>query len=241
MTFPTFVATATVSGSQATAVTISYPATVLAGELILLIGSNDGGGADFPTLNPIGSWTELVAPANAGSSGHSIYWLDAVGTEDGGTENFDIASAEGTTASMIRIADWDNISPPEISARGTGTADDWEAVSAFNPSWDSNTIDTLWIAGISGIDNGGNGGIAAFPTGYNDNQAHDTSSVSTAFASHGYGTQATLATSLSSDAKFATLSQNGTHFTWIMAIRGVSAGGLSIPVAMHHHLQHNLS
>ncbi len=223
MTFPTFVAAATVSGYSGSSGTLDYPATVVTGELNLLIISSDGGGGSDVVEVDTAGWTELIGQSTSEVEGCSIHWQPGLAANGGGTVSCSQGSSEGITGSFIRITGWDGTTAPEISPRGTSSNDDWQAVSALNPSWNASTIDTIWIAGLTGVD--GAVSVDAWPTGYDDNQSYDVFNTSSGFGRHGYATQENSIASLGSADVISALSANAGHMTWVMAIRGVSGVG----------------
>ena len=153
--------TATAFGSDTTAHLVAMPATVNAGNLLIVLFTNDGGA----TVTTPSGWTSL-ASATRGTPAQvrlSVYYKIAVGTEGGTSVGFTTSSGEQAAAQVYRITDWHDITPPEISTVATGISTTPNPPS-FNPAgWD--VEDTLWLA-VAGQDQGQQTGTTAYPASY---------------------------------------------------------------------------
>jgi hypothetical protein len=140
---------------------VDMPATVDAGDLLIVLFTNDGNTA---VTTPDG-WTELASNEYTIAVRLSAYYKIAAGDEDGTTVNFVTSTNQEAAAQVYRITNWHGTTPPEIStaATGAGTAPN---PASLNPAgWD--VADTLWIA-VAGQDQGDQGEATAYPASYTD-------------------------------------------------------------------------
>ena len=122
MAFPTVESvTETSFASATTAHECDLPATVNAGDLLLLIFANDG---NTVQTTPSG-WTALDKQTQGNQVYGGVYALDAAGTEGGGTVDVVTASAEAGSGHVYRITGWggDVATHIDISALAFGTSD----------------------------------------------------------------------------------------------------------------------
>ena len=149
--------TETAFSSETTAHNVSMPATVNAGDLLIVLFNNDGGA----TVTTPAGWTQLASNATGTAVRLSVYYKIAAGTEDGTKVNFVTSANEQAAAQVYRITDWHGTTPPEISTAATGT-DTAADPSSLNPAgWD--LANTLWLA-VAGQDQGG--GTPTYPVSY---------------------------------------------------------------------------
>jgi len=148
-------------GTDTTNHYVNMPATVNAGDLLIVLFTNDGSA----TVTTPGGWTSLASNTNGIYVRLSVYYKIAAGTEGGTTVNFATSGSEQAAAQVYRITDWHGTTPPEISAGATGTNTRPNPAS-LNPSgWD--VADTLWLA-VAGQDRGDQSGTTAYPAYYTD-------------------------------------------------------------------------
>ena len=140
---------------------VNMPATVNAGDLLIVLFTNDG---TATVITPAG-WTALASNAGNGAVRLSVYYKIAGGTEGGTTVNFMTSAAEEATAQVYRITDWHGTTPPEISTAATGTSTRPNPASLNPTGWD--VADTLWLA-VAGQDRGEQDGPTAYPAYYTD-------------------------------------------------------------------------
>ena len=140
---------------------VDMPATVNAGDLLIVLFTNDGN----DTVTTPGGWTELASDANGTYVRLSVYYRIAAGTEGGTTVNFVTSGVEQAAAQVYRITNWHGTTPPEISTAATGTSTSPNPASLDPAGWD--VADTLWIA-VAGQDRGDQGGTTAYPASYTD-------------------------------------------------------------------------
>jgi len=152
--------TETAFGSDATEHNVDMPATVDAGDLLIVLFTNDG---DATVTTP-GGWTQLASDDNTAVR-CSVYYKIAVGDEDGTTVNFATSPSEQAAAQVYRITNWHGTTPPEISTVATGTSTRPDPASLDLAGWD--VADTLWLA-VAGQDRGNQGGTTAYPAYYTD-------------------------------------------------------------------------
>ncbi|MCJ7668971.1 MAG: hypothetical protein MUO61_00440, partial [Dehalococcoidia bacterium] len=151
--------TETAFGTDTTDHYVDMPATIDAGDLLIVLFTNDG---DATVTTPAG-WSLLASNNNGNHVRLSVYYKIAAGTEGGTTVNFVTSENEQAAAQVYRITSWHGTTPPEIStaATGTNTAPD---PSSLNPAgWD--VANTLWLA-VAGQDQGG--GTSSYPASYTD-------------------------------------------------------------------------
>jgi hypothetical protein len=151
----------TTFGTDTTDHYVNMPATVSAGDLLIVLFTNDGNAAVSP---PVG-WSSLASGANGEAVRLSVYYRIASGTEGGTSINLVTSDVEQAAAQVYRITDWNGTTPPEISAAAT------DATPAPNPpslnpaGWD--VADTLWLA-VAGQDRGDQAGTTTYPASYAD-------------------------------------------------------------------------
>lgn len=151
MTFPVVESvTETPFATATTQHLCDFPATVNAGDLLILIAASDN--ATVQTTP--GGWDLLDKRSPNNQVYGGIYALEAAGTEGGGTVDVVTAAAEEMSAHMYRITGWAGTVSTDIDistfvAEATGsTAPDPDSVTA---GWGSD--DNLFIAvAVSGDD-----------------------------------------------------------------------------------------
>jgi len=140
---------------------VDMPATVDAGDLLIVIFTNDGSA----TVTTPGGWSLLASDADGQHVSLSVYYKIAAGTEGGTTVNFVISAAEEAAAQVYKITDWHGTTPPEISTAATGTSTAPNPASLDPAGWD--VADTLWLA-VAGQDRGDQGDPTSYPSSYTD-------------------------------------------------------------------------
>ena len=153
--------TETAFGTDTTNHYVNMPATVNAGDLLIVLFTNDGSA----TVTTPAGWTSLASTANGIEVRCSVYYKIAAGTEGGTTVNFVASAFEQAAAQVYRITDWHGTTPPEISTAATGTSNRPNPASLDPAGWD--VADTLWIA-VAGQDRGDQDGPTAYPAYYTD-------------------------------------------------------------------------
>jgi len=150
--------TETAFGTDTTDHYVDMPATVDAGDLLIVLFTNDGSAT---VTTPTG-WTVLASNDNTAVR-CSVYYKIASGDEDGTTVDFVTSASEQAAAQVYRITDWHGTTPPEISTAVTGTSTRPDPASLDPAGWD--VADTLWIA-VAGQDRGDQTGPTAYPAYY---------------------------------------------------------------------------
>jgi hypothetical protein len=154
--------TETAFGTDTTDHYVDMPATVDAGDLLIVLFTNDR----IETVTTPSGWNLLASSINTGNHVRlSVYYKIAAGTEGSTTVNFVTSAPEEAAAQVYRITNWHGTTPPEIStpAHGANTAPD---PASLDPAgWD--VADTLWIA-VAGQDRGDQSGTTAYPASYTD-------------------------------------------------------------------------
>jgi len=173
MSFPTVLsATGQVFGDTTTSHLVEMPATVDAGDLLLVLFSNDGG----DTVTTPGGWTCVFSDEpEQGTVRLGAYIKVAVGDEDGTTVDFvtvgtgEIAAShiyrieegtwEGTTSGVeaavdhVTVAGGPNVNPDPPSLTPTWGAEDNLWIACYGADdhdavtvWPTDYTDTLWSA-----------------------------------------------------------------------------------------------
>jgi len=140
---------------------VNMPATVNAGDLLIVLFTNDGSA----TVTTPSGWTALASNSVNGAVRLSVYYKIAAGTEGGTTVNFVTSASEEAAAQVYRITNWHGTTPPEISTAVTGTSTAPNPASLNPAGWD--VADTLWLA-VAGQDRGDQLGTTAYPASYTD-------------------------------------------------------------------------
>jgi hypothetical protein len=140
---------------------VNMPATVNAGDLLIVLFTNDGSA----TVTTPGGWTPLASTAYESVVRLSVYYKIAIGTEGGTTVNFVTSAIEMAAAQVYRIINWHGTTPPEISTAATGYSTSPNPSSLDPAGWD--VADTLWLA-VVGQDRGDQSGTTAYPASYTD-------------------------------------------------------------------------
>lgn len=165
MTFPNVASvTPTSFGTAATSHAVAMPATVNAGDRLVIIFSNDNN--DIPTF-PTPAWSAVSQVARTSNNTNTLSILERIadGSEGGTTVNVVTAAIQQAVALVYRIT---GAHPSTASEAGTAAT----ALDAnpnppnLTPSWGAE--DTLWLACYSADQSSRN--ATAYPTNYNDNQ-----------------------------------------------------------------------
>jgi len=151
--------TGTAFGTDTTDHYVNMPATVTAGDLLIVPFTNDGSA----TVTTPAGWSLLASNANGSAVRLSVYYKIAAGTEGGTTVNFVTSPAEEAAALVYRITNWQGTTPPAISTGATGTSTAPNPPSLDPAGWDF--ADTLWLA-VAGQDRGDQPGTTAYPAHY---------------------------------------------------------------------------
>jgi len=200
--------------------TINMPDTVNADELLIIVIAIAG--AVMPQ-EPTG-WTDVSSGLRYG-----VFAKKADGSEDGGTVTVTTESGINSCAQTIRISGWSgDISDVEVGSIGSGltTTPDPGSVTA---TWGSD--DNLFIAFTCAENDDEE--VTAAPTNYTnllstiiDGPANEGGSVGTAYRE--------LASDTDDPGTF-TLSGSELANAGTIVIRPAAAGGVTIPVFLHHY------
>jgi hypothetical protein len=146
------------SGANTTSHTVSLPANISGGDLLIVFFACDGNPTvTWPTAD---GWSSIFSQSNGTSNTLSIGYKIADGTE-GASITVDTTASERSSHIAYRIYGHDLYGAPEVSTAATGT-DDTPDPNSLTPSGGSK--DYLWIA-VAGNDDGTS--IAdAYPSGY---------------------------------------------------------------------------
>lgn len=220
-TFPTLAAapTTTIRDTSATDDVCNLPASIAAGDLIILIHAKDlDGTRTFP-----GSWVEIKDVTIVATASFGAAYLIAAGGETTVTVTTTASDRMVCIAFRIAAANWHGTTPPEISTGTTGTsaAPDPDAVTA---SWGS--ADNLFVA-ISARDESALQTTSAYPTNYGANNTEVVNVSSGACIS--IGTRELAAASDDPGAFTITASEQWDSFTLVIkpAAGGAAAAGFN--------------
>lgn len=141
------------TGSNAASYAAPLPASIQAGDLLLLLVSVN----NTITLTTPSGWTQLFNTAN-GALRHACYYKTASGSE-GSTVTVTGSGSAGWATNSYRITGHQGA--PEAGTSATGTSNSPNPPS-LTPSWGS--AKTLWLAAVGNIVGGGT--TATAPTNY---------------------------------------------------------------------------
>lgn len=160
MAFPQVASvTPTIFATNITDHDCDLPATVNAGDLLILHYSHD---SVTISAGPAG-WTELQAPILSGQVRYAIYALVAAGTEGGGTARISSGGITTAVAHVVRITDWFGaIGGVEIGTAASGSGTATPDPPSLTASWGAE--DNLFIALCGSADD--DRSVSAYPTSY---------------------------------------------------------------------------
>jgi hypothetical protein len=153
--------TETAFGTDTTDHYVDMPATVNAGDLLIVLFTNDGSA----TVTRPDGWSSLASDVNGSAVRLSVYYKIAAGTEGGTAVNLVTSAGEQASAQVYRITDWNGTTPPEISTAATNATPAPNPASLNPAGW--NVTDTLWLA-VVGQDRGDQEGTTTYPASYSD-------------------------------------------------------------------------
>lgn len=155
--------TATEFDSDTTTHAVNLPATVNAGDLLILLAGFEYQATNATTSGPGGSWVEIYN-YRTNNSRTVAYGLVAAGTEDGGTASVNTSANVYGVAHVYRIRQgtWEgtSVAANVASATTSGSSSDPDPPN-LAPSWGA--ADTLWIAWASGNNNTT---VSSYPSSY---------------------------------------------------------------------------
>ena len=174
--------TATQQNTNATSQNVTMPATVEAGDLLLVLLAVDGN----TTITTPGGWTLIGSTAQDGGNNVTtgVYAKDAAGTEDGTNVNFAFGggASEKAAAQTYRVlaAEWEGTLTNGVTVgTATGATTQNPNPPSLNPAnW--NVEQTLWLAYTAGSTYDS---ITSSPSGYGTNTHTETTTVDGAGAS----------------------------------------------------------
>lgn len=229
MTFPTVESVTEESfPTDTTSHNVNMPATVNAGDLLILIFASDG----LTEQTAPGGWSTLDKKTTGNQVYGGVYALKAAGTEGGGSADVVTASAEAGSGHVYRITGWGGtlLTDVDISTVATG-ADSSPNSGSVTAGWGSD--DNLFLSITCFGDDDEVANTAPAP--------NYTNLVSVAC---GAGANAS-AVSASARRNYANASDDPTAFVltgtenwvaWTVVIKPDS--GTIVPKAMHHYRNH---
>jgi hypothetical protein len=160
MTFPTVESvTETAFASNTTAHECTLPATINAGDLLLLIFANDGVTAQ---TTPSG-WTALDKQTTGNQVYGGVYALDAVGDESG-TVDVVTAAVEAGAGHIYRITGWGGDIATDIDISTVATGSDTDAPNSTSVTAGGGSADNLFLTIACWGDD--DEGVNLYPTNY---------------------------------------------------------------------------
>lgn len=150
---------------------VAMPATVNAGDLLLMMYAGDDSIAAATLTTPT-DWSALSGPTDSPSSAQFVvYGKDAVGDEDGTTVDVVCSTTQKGVAHVWRISGWGGTLADDVdvgtAATGTSTTPNPPSVTA---GWGSDT--NLFISCFGGNNDNT---VSAFPTSYTGNNNSNNS------------------------------------------------------------------
>jgi len=211
--------------SNTTSHTLTLPATVAAGDLLLAIFCCDGAPSITWDNTTHGTWTELFESSQGTECTMNVWYKSAAGTEDAGTLAITTGASEKSQMYSAAIGNWDGTAAPAYGT-ATGTSANPDGPS-LNPSgWDAQT-NTLWITTYV-EDN--NADWSAYPAGWSlyrtKLDASDTAHV-------GFGLAAAHEATDSKDPGTFTTTLSDGWLNATIAIPGTVVGGGGAGIKMH--------
>lgn len=221
MTFPVVQSvTPTIFNTNTTAHAVAMPATVNAGDLLIVLFASDG--PSTSTIATPAGWTQLMTNNNSNSNWLSAYMKKAAGTEGGTTVDFVTAAVEAAAAQVYRITGWRDsgtlANDVEIGVVAPGAAN--PDPPSLNPAnWD--VEDTLWLAFACANE----GTVSSYPTNFTDGTSTcTTTGGAVTTGAHCMSARRANAAAAEDPGVF-TLNANSTNGANTIGIRPAAAGG----------------
>ncbi|MHB0965266.1 MAG: hypothetical protein ACYC36_02320, partial [Bellilinea sp.] len=220
MAFPTIhSANAGTTSTSSTTASVTLPATISAGDLLMVrIGFSAVGTVTWDNTTA-GTWTNLVSASNGTNIGYQIYTKVADGTEGGKTLTITIPSSQ-IAYRAVAFSGADTATAPEFSST-TGSGANPNSLS-LTPSWGS--MDTLWLSDEANAN--GNTTVTAYPSGFVGGTNHTTGTI----AGVGIGCSNLDLNAATEDPGAYTLSASRAWIAVTVAIKP-SSGGVSSTIS----------
>lgn len=135
------------TGANGTSWSVPMPATVTAGDLLLLFAACDGGFNDNPAT-AAANWTR-IATGSSGQAGFSIFVKTASGSEGGTTITVTIPTTEWMTTQCYRIQGWYGNETTGIAFSMTTATPASGTVAGTSITSGFGSVPTLWIGSIA--------------------------------------------------------------------------------------------
>lgn len=125
-------------------VSVAMPATVNAGDLLVMIVAANTGNTS--TLGTPSGWTKILQTNSGDQRSITTYYKVASGSEGGTSVTISLAGDPSNTAHQVyRITSHNSSAPPVLGTTGASTTPTSPSVT---PSWGAK--DTLWISAAAG-------------------------------------------------------------------------------------------
>lgn len=217
MAFPQHTVTGTAIISNSTSHVVNMPATVDAGDLLIMVGAVDGN----PTFTFADSFVQRHLSANGTALTLVVATKTADGSEDGGTSTVTVSASERAAWQVFRVTAWHGTSLPEYGTAGTGTGTSADPPTC-TPTWAQD--DTLFITLLS---TDATRTITTWPTNYGlDQTTQDSASGTGGGAAHTAGRELNAT---SDDPAAYTINTSAVWVVNTMAIRPVAAAAAALP------------
>jgi len=163
MAFPTVAATNTSTGGPGTTHTISLPAGIVSGDLLIIFFTTAQYWGKLGTLTDPSGWTRLGTAGDGGGfddAGLTVFYKVATGSEG---STVDVGTTSSVRSAHISLRITGPCGTPQISTFDTGSGD--PNPPSLTPS--GGARDYLWIA--AGSVKGTSQSVSAYPTNYTGN------------------------------------------------------------------------
>ena len=223
MTFPSVRSeVANTQGTNSTSWTIDYPATIAAGDLLLLAIGRDGS-TGTGSVSDAGFGAALYDQAASTVARGLIFVKVATGSESG-TFTYAPGASEQGAWRIAAYQNWYGTISGGVEAGGTATgSSNTPDPGSFSPSWGGGS-DTRWRAQFAADD--GRHTISGFPSGWTINQNGDASNGSGGAALGGASINSTNA---SENPGTFQSNRSDNWVAWVVAIRPAPPPG-AIPI-----------
>jgi hypothetical protein len=213
--FPTYTRTTGNSSADAISHTITLPATITAGQVILVVASIDGNPSTISFTNTgTGSWSSLYSTTGTNIA-RAAQWKVADGTEDGLTITLNLGVTQQAAWQIYLISATEgNV---EVVAGGAASSTN-VTFNALSPSWGA--ADTLWIEVIHHA----NGPTVS---SYSTNYADGAQTLATGADITGIATATRTANTATETPGNATLSSAQSYTAYLIGVRPVAGATLT--------------
>ena len=206
--------------TNATTHTVTLPASVAAGDLILILLAMDSAAASATVPGP---WVELKDELDTGST---FLFYAAYLIASGGETSVVVTSAVGEHSNHIALripaAEWQGTTPPEITTGVNGSSINPDPPNS-TPSWGSAT-NNIWVAVGAADQSATTQTFTGFPASYGLNNVTSDNTIGGATSAGIVGMAARLLTASSENPGTFTMDATETWLAYTIAVRPVTGG-----------------